>query len=93
MNVRNAFKTDLFRVINVDLGRLRTSKYLIKIIISYMEVRMVLVPGDSGPHELRVTAEVLQGSVLGLVLFNIFYSGVKRLDLLRGAWSSDNRMI
>lgn len=78
LNVRNAFKIAPFRAINVILGRLKISKYLIQIIRSYFEERVVLVPGDSRPYELPVTVEVLLGTVLGLTFCITFSMAASR---------------
>lgn len=63
---------------------MRVPDYLCRILQSYFENRVFVYATDAGRKELKVTAGVPQGSILGPKLWNGMYDGVESLVLPKG---------
>ena len=63
------------------LRKFQVPKYLRKIISSYLRDREIIYETAQGIRLRRVTVGAVQGSVLGLVLWNIMYDQVLSLIL------------
>ncbi|KAL7286997.1 hypothetical protein TKK_0018795 [Trichogramma kaykai] len=59
---------------------MRTPEYLLRIISSYLSARVLDYDTDDGPGSYRATAGIPQGSVLRLILWNVMYDAVLRLN-------------
>lgn len=81
LDIKNAFNSVSWIRIVRELRRRKIPWYLIRIIQSYLEKRRTEL--EKGETE-DTSAGVPQGSVLGPLLWNIFYDGVLRLDLPLG---------
>jgi len=74
--VANAFNSAPWERIDATLIDKSFPPNLINMIRSYFENRCIIT--DEGRYS--VSTGVLQGSVIGPILWNIFYDGLKRLD-------------
>ncbi|KAL7304664.1 hypothetical protein TKK_0002910 [Trichogramma kaykai] len=84
LDVRNAFNSAWWNNILAALERIRTPEYLLKIIYSYFQARVLEYDTDDGPESCSITAGVPQGSVLGPILWNVMYDSILRLKLEEG---------
>jgi len=85
LDVRNAFNSAPWTLIDASLRRMRLPVYLVRVLRSYMSGRTLIVGEDNGTsRSLNVTCGVPQGSVIGPALWNIFYDGLLRLDFPTG---------
>lgn len=63
----------------------RALKYLVKILKAYMSSRRVLIPNGDLHCLMPVSCGVPKGSMLGPALWNLFYDGLLRMLLPKGA--------
>lgn len=85
LDVKNAFNTANWAHIMNALRRLNVPAYLLKILDSYFEDRVLEYDTEDGPREYNITAGVPQGSVLGPILWNVMYDSVLKLRIPDGA--------
>lgn len=76
LDIRNAFNSMPWKVINEAMIRKRFPVYLCRIIAGYLSERYVEFPTERGISLMRMEAGVPQGSVLGPILWNIGYNSV-----------------
>ncbi|KMQ85417.1 reverse transcriptase [Lasius niger] len=82
LDISNAFNTLLWRRVGAVLEYHRVPPYLINVIRDYFRDRkLVYVDRDAVKTERLMSGGVPQGSVLGLLLWNITYDVVLRTDL------------
>ena len=58
--------------------------YLRRVISSYLTDRTFLYYTDDGTHSYKITGGVLQGTVPGVPIWNIWYDGLLRQPLPHG---------
>ncbi|KAL4083832.1 hypothetical protein QTP88_029148 [Uroleucon formosanum] len=87
LDVKNAFNTAPWTLIDESLQRSSVPEYLIRILRSYMSERKVLIGGEGSTdgQNMKLSCGVRQGSVLGPTLWNLFYDGILRLPVQREA--------
>lgn len=84
LDVKNAFNNASWEAIAAALHRMRVPDYLCRILKSYFQNRILVYDTDKGKREIRITAGVPQGSILGPTLWNGMYNGVLTLKLPKG---------
>ena len=84
LDVKNAFNSANWRHIKMALLKMEAPRYIREMITSYLTNRKLMYLSGKGTEIFEVTAGVTQGSVLGLLLWNIMYDEVLRLQLPPG---------
>lgn len=77
LDIQNAYNTVPWFGIDEALKKKGTPDYLRRVIQSYLSNRTLMV----GDRKMRITAEVPQGSVLGPLLWCLYYDQVLRIDI------------
>ncbi|GBP09394.1 hypothetical protein EVAR_5818_1 [Eumeta japonica] len=81
LDIKNAFNSANCNYIMQALEEKNVSTYLRRIVTSYFTNRLLKYDTKNGPREYKITGRVPQGSVPGLLLWNIMYDGLLRLVL------------
>ena len=81
IDVRNAFNVARWSGILADLEARNVDRHLIEMVRNYLSDRTLVV--DEGSR-MRLTCGVLQGSILGPLLCNVYYDNVFRVKMPDG---------
>ena len=85
LDVKNAFNTARWKDIIYALQHtFQVPPYLLRMVRNYLKDRVLLYDTEDGPRRRKITAGVVQGSILGPDLWNISYDGILRQDLPEG---------
>lgn len=82
LDVKNAFNSLRWPVIDAALRRMRTPEYLVEMLKSWLSDRTLLTGAERTSRS--VTCGVPQGSVLGPALWNVAYSSLLRMEVPPG---------
>lgn len=85
LDVKNAFNTVPWIYIDAAAASMGLLAYIRRFIRSYLFDKSILVPGGDQLNVQRMLCGVLQSSVLGMTLWNMFYDELLRLNLPDGA--------
>lgn len=81
LDIRNAFNSAPWEGILAELRKMRVSNYLCRVLANYLLNRTILVGNGL---RLEMECGVPQGSILGPLLWNIFYDSVLRTPMPAG---------
>uniref|UniRef100_A0ABD2WMI2 Reverse transcriptase domain-containing protein n=1 Tax=Trichogramma kaykai TaxID=54128 RepID=A0ABD2WMI2_9HYME len=84
LDVKNAFKSARWNNILTALSQIHTPGYLMRIINSYFQARVLNYSTDDWLDSYSVAAGISQGSVLGPTLWNVMYDAILQLEFRRG---------
>lgn len=84
LNIRNAFNSIKKSLIAEGQPTMGISDYIIRVIQEYLEGRTIVVETTEAPFIHIVNRGVLQGSVIGLILWNVAYDGILKIPYIRG---------
>ncbi|XP_015120751.1 uncharacterized protein LOC107043681 [Diachasma alloeum] len=83
LDIKNAFNSAKWNRILEALSKFNVPGYLQKIVGSYFTGRVLKYDKECGSKEYRVIGGILQGSVLGPLLWNTMHDGLLKLGLPR----------
>lgn len=82
LDVKNAFNSARWSdIIGALESRFRTPQYLMRMIRSYFENRILIYETENGPVRKQITAGAAQGSILGPDLWNVMYDDILCIDM------------